>query len=63
MEILDIIPYDTKDRLKELLNEKKMTQEKLAHDLDVSVITISKWFNGGDIRLSKNILRYLHQTN
>ena len=52
MEILDIIPYDTKDRLKELLNEKKMTQEKLAHDLDVSVITVSKWFNGGDIRLS-----------
>lgn len=52
MEILDIIPYDTKDRLKELLNEKKMTQEKLTNDLDVSVITVSKWFIGGDIRLS-----------
>lgn len=56
MEPLEIIPYDTHDRLRELLNKKGITQEKLAHDLDVSVITVSKWFNGGVIR-AKNLIK------
>jgi len=42
---------------RELLQEKNYTQEKLANELGITQIAVSKWVCGKTVPTSKNVMR------
>lgn len=42
---------------RELLQEKNYTQQKLANELDITQIAVSKWVCGKSVPTSKNVMR------
>lgn len=47
--------HDTKTILLSLVDGDAMTQEEIAHDIGVSVRTVSRWWNGWSIPSKKHL--------